>query len=304
MCGSASWVSTISLMRFCVRPNRLVVERAVHPEIVVFAVDQPVFAEAADSLRGLDIDRERRVGTFVNRQVVRLQPLKAAQPRFAVSPAQQAAMPIGIGREDQVRKRNYRVAVDVKGAVGGVARMAHVHRHLVRVNRPRGRALLASAGRKEALLYNVVRSLLLYDLLALEMVDILLRQHLGVVEHHRLVGDVDGRLGRPHFDLGIDQMNVPNGARLAVAAHDVDLVGLQHAAALGHDGVALDYEGVGLGVVDRFLAGDVYGSLMLSADRGRNCQTLSIFWAGQAGRAAWPRRRLPAIVARPTLSRS
>ena len=69
-------------------------------------------------------------------------------------------------------------------------------------------------------------------------------------------------------------MDVANGARLAVAAHDVDLVGLEHAAALGHDGVALHHEGVGLGVVDRFLAGDVDGAVMLGADRAEELQTL------------------------------
>ena len=40
------------------RPERLVVERAVHPEIIVLPINQPILAQAADSLRGLDVERD------------------------------------------------------------------------------------------------------------------------------------------------------------------------------------------------------------------------------------------------------
>ena len=179
-------------------------------------------------------------------------------------------MPIRVRRKDCVWQRNYRLARDVEGAAVDGAGLPHGHFHLLGVYRPVGRALLASAGCKESFCYLVGLALELGDLLAFEMVDVFLRQHLGVVEHHRLVGDVDRRLGRPHFDFRIDQVNMPHRAGLTLAAHNVDLVGLQHAAALGHDGVALYHEGVGLGVVDRFLAGDIYRLFVLGANRAWN----------------------------------
>src|ERR1039458_162611 len=114
---------------------------------------QPILAQASDSLRGLDVERDRRVGTFINREIVRLKPLKAAHSRFTLSPHQKAAVPRSISRKDKVRRLDYRVAGHVEGGVVGGAGVPHVHYHLIGVYRPVGRALLASAGRKESVLH-------------------------------------------------------------------------------------------------------------------------------------------------------
>ncbi len=102
------------------------------------------------------------------------------------------------------------------------------------------------------------------------MVSVLLGENLGVVEIESFVGEIDLRLGRPHLDFGIDQMDMADCVRLALPAHHVDLVGLEHAAALGHDGIALHIKGIGLGVVNRFLAGDVDRLFVRSLYRCRN----------------------------------
>ena len=97
--------------------DRLVVEGAVDPEIIVLAIYQPILGQPADSLRGLDVERNRRVGALVDRDVVRLQPLSAAQVRLAIAAAQQAAVPVRVGRENQVRRPHHGVAGNVEGGV-------------------------------------------------------------------------------------------------------------------------------------------------------------------------------------------
>ena len=96
--------------------DRLVVVGAVDPEIIVVAVCQPILAQPTDALRGFDVERNRRIGAFVDREIVRLQVLNAAQVRLAIAAAEETAMAVGVGREFPLRQRNHRIAGNEKVA--------------------------------------------------------------------------------------------------------------------------------------------------------------------------------------------
>src|SRR5271155_1533144 len=63
-------------------------------------------------------------------------------------------------------------------------------------------------------------------------------------------------------------MNVAGRDRDPFGAKELNLIGFQDAAALRHNRIADDRESIGLGVVDGFVAGDVYRLRALGAGSG------------------------------------
>lgn len=90
-------------------------------------------------------------------------------------------------------------------------------------------------------------------MVAAEMVGVGFRFHPGVIEVQRFISDID--LGRAGSYLGIDQMHMAGGNRLALLAKQHDLVGVQLAPALRRQCIAP--HGVGFGIVDGLAAGNV-----------------------------------------------
>ena len=142
----------------------------------------------------------------------------------------------------------------------GDAGFAEMHVHIVGGNRPIGRPRFASAGGKEPVEHCVVLAEQLLDLFALEPVVLVVIGHGRVGQVAGLIVQVHDRVGRNDVADRIHQMDVADRVHLAVAPHQIDLIGSERSFGLRDDRVTGHDEGVGLVIVNKLPAGHVHGA--------------------------------------------
>src|SRR5208282_2828704 len=117
-------------------PYRFIVEGAVHPEIIVGPIGETVLGQPADALPGFDVVGDGRVLALVDREIVGLQPLEAAEARLPIAARKETAMPAGVGRKSCGRNLEGLIAQDVERSTLRRPGLADIDGHLVPGNRP------------------------------------------------------------------------------------------------------------------------------------------------------------------------